>query len=128
MLWRKKTIIRGKGRVLDVDDEGTSERTFACFCYLLTLHAALEELLKNIPTVCPLLETPLAWTREERGGKQHHPFSPSIDRKCNDKGYVKGNVWIVSHKANTMKNSGTAEDLAKIARNLSKEENRLKLR
>jgi hypothetical protein len=37
-----------------------------------------------------------------------------------DKGYVKGNVWIVSHKANSMKNSGNAEELANIARNLSK--------
>ena len=44
---------------------------------------------------------------------------------CNDKGYVKGNVWIVCLKANAMKSSGTAKDLAKIARNL---ENRLKQR
>ena len=56
---------------------------------------------------------------QERGGKAYHPFSPSIDRKDNDKGYVKGNVWIVSHKANTMKSYGNAEELAKIARNLS---------
>ena len=57
---------------------------------------------------------------EEREWKPYHPFSPSIDRICNDKGYVKGNVWIVSHKANTMKNNGTAEEFAKIARNLMK--------
>jgi hypothetical protein len=120
MLWRKKTIIRGQGRVLDVDDDGKSEITFACFCSLLTLHAALEEFLKNIPMVCPLLEKPIAWTIEEREEKQYHPFSPSTDRICNDKGYVKGNVWIVSHKANAMKNTGTAEELAQIADNLMK--------
>ena len=68
--------------------------------------------------VCPLLEKPIAWTIEEREGKPYHTFSPSIDRICNDKGYVK--VWIVSHKANTMKNSGTAEEFANIARNLMK--------
>jgi hypothetical protein len=63
MLWRKKSIIRGQGRVLDVDDEGKSEVAFACFCSLLTtLHAALEGLLANIPMVCPLLEKPIAWT------------------------------------------------------------------
>ena len=83
------------------------------------MHAALEELLTNIPTLCPLLEQPIAWTREERGGKAYHPFSPSIERKDNDKGYVKGNVWIVSHKANTMMSYGNAEELAKIARNVS---------
>jgi hypothetical protein len=123
MLWRKKTISRGQGRVLDVDEDGKSEITFACFCSLLTLdtlRAAVEELLINIPMVCPLLEEPIAWTREQRGGKQYHPFSPSIDRIRNDLGYVRGNVWIISHKANAMKHSGSAEDLAKIARNLAK--------
>jgi hypothetical protein len=121
MLWRKKTLTRGQGGVLDFDDDGKSEITFACFCSLLTLHVpALEELLANIPMVCPLLEKPIAWTIEEREGKQYHPFSPSIDRKFNDKGYVKGNVWIVSHKANAMKNCGTAEEIAQIVRNLMK--------
>ena len=51
--------------------------------------------------LCPLLEEPIAWTREQRGGKAYHPFSPSIDRICNDKGYVKGNEWIVCLKANS---------------------------
>ena len=109
--------------MLDADDEGKSEITFTCFnlcSHCMCAHAALEELLTNIPTLCPLLEQPIAWTREERGGKAYHPFSPSIDRICNDKGYVKGNVWIVSHKANAMKSSGNAEELVKIARNISK--------
>jgi hypothetical protein len=47
----QKNTIRGQGRVLYADDDGKSEITFACFCSLLTLHAALEELLKNIPMV-----------------------------------------------------------------------------
>ena len=109
--------------MLDVDEDGKSEITFACFCSLLTLdtlRAAVEELLINIPMVCPLLEEPIAWTREQRGGKQYHPFSPSIDRIRNELGYVKGNVMIVSQKANAMKNSGNADEIAKIARNLSK--------
>ena len=103
MLWRKKSVIRGQGRVLDVDEDGKSEITFACFCSLLTLRAAVEELLINIPMMCPLLEEPIAWTREQRGGKAYHPFSPSIDRICNDKGYVKGNIQIVLAIVNTMK-------------------------
>jgi hypothetical protein len=109
-----------QGRVLDVDDEGKSEVAFACFDLCSHLHAALEELLTNIPSLCPLLEQPIAWTREERGGQAYHPFSPSIDRADNNKGYVRGNVWIVSHRANAMKNSGNAEELATIARNLEK--------
>ncbi len=35
----------------------------------------------------------------------------SIDRVDNDKGYVKGNVEIVSNKANRIKNSATEEEL-----------------
>ncbi len=120
MLWRKKTVIRGRDIVLDIDDDGKSEITFAFFTLCSHLHAALEELLANIPALCPLLDQPIAWTVEERGGKAYHPFSPSIDRIRNELGYVKGNVWIVSLKSNAMKNSGNAEELAKIARNLLK--------
>jgi hypothetical protein len=86
MLWRKKSIIRGQGRVLDVEEDGKSEITLACFCSLLTLHAALEELLRDIPTQCPCLHKPIAWTQEDREGDPHHPFSPSIDRIDNNKG------------------------------------------
>jgi hypothetical protein len=137
MLWRKKTVIRGQGRVLDVDEDGKSEITFACFCSLLTLHAALDELLRDIPTHCPLLLMPIAWTQEDREGRAYHPNSPSIDRIDNTKGvfllhvcirfcsvlifcagYIKGNVWIVSHRANTIKNSANAQELERIALNL----------
>ena len=72
--------------MLDVDEEGKSEVAFACFDLCSHLHAALEELLTNIPSLCPLFKKPIAWTREERGGKEYHPFMPSIDRIDNNKG------------------------------------------
>ena len=37
--------------------------------------------------------------------------SPSIDRLDNTKGYVKGNVWVISTLANNMKNSAGFKDL-----------------
>ena len=40
--------------------------------------------------------------------------SPSLDRIVPELGYVKGNVIIVSLKANRMKNNGTIEDLRKV--------------
>ena len=63
-------------------------RARVCLFYSpLTLHAALEELLKDIPTVCPLLGVPIAWTIEERGVQiTHCPRSPSIDRIVHEKG------------------------------------------
>ena len=48
--------------------------------------AALEELLANIPDVYPLLQTPIDWSREERGFNRFSPNSPSIDRIDNTKG------------------------------------------
>ncbi len=37
--------------------------------------------------------------------------SPSLDRIDNNRGYIKGNVIVVSFKANTIKSSATVEEL-----------------
>lgn len=44
--------------------------------------------------------------------------SPSVDRIDSKKGYVKGNVWVISHKANTMKSDATLEELELLVKNL----------
>jgi hypothetical protein len=49
---------------------------------------ALGELLANIPAVCPLLQKPIDWSREDRGFEAYSPYSPSIDRIDNSKMYV----------------------------------------
>ena len=40
--------------------------------------------------------------------------SASIDRFDTTKGYVQGNVWIISYKANRMKSDATVEELEKV--------------
>lgn len=60
----------------------------------------------QIPEKCPLLQVPFQF-----GSKGNYPYSPSLDRIDNTKGYIKGNVWVISMKANTMKNSATPEEL-----------------
>lgn len=50
--------------------------------------------------------------------------SPSLDRIIPEKGYVKGNVIIISHKANRIKNNATVEELKKLVCFLDKEANK----
>lgn len=50
-----------------------------------------------IPEYCPILETKID--------------IPSIDRIDSNKGYIKGNIQIVSNRANMLKNNATIEEL-----------------
>jgi hypothetical protein len=60
-----------------------------------------------IPTHCPLLGTPL--TVLLKRGKGASLNKASLDRIDNTKGYIKGNIRVVSMKANYMKNAITLE-------------------
>ena len=59
-----------------------------------------------IPDKCPILEVPLFL-----GTKGNYEYTPSLDRIDNSKGYIKGNIQIISKKANSMKNSASLEEL-----------------
>lgn len=74
-----------------------------------------------IPDMCPLLGIPLL--RASVGRKVHG--SPSLDRIDPSKGYIKGNVWVISTRANTLKNNATLEELATLVDNLRKHLNGL---
>jgi hypothetical protein len=64
-----------------------------------------------IPSHCPIFGTRLEWSCN-RGGTAHPlPSSPSLDRIDPSRGYVKGNVWIISNRANTIKNNASHEEL-----------------
>jgi hypothetical protein len=62
-------------------------------------------------THCPILGIPLEWSRNRGNGKLSLAGSPSLDRIDPTKGYVKGNVWIISHRANRIKSDATHEEL-----------------
>jgi hypothetical protein len=62
-----------------------------------------------IPKTCPILGIELSF-----GTGRVHDASPSVDRIIPEKGYVKGNCFIISSKANRMKQENTLETLEKI--------------
>lgn len=72
---------------------------------------SLEDI--KIPKICPILEIPIVL-----GNKDDYEYSPSIDRIDNTKGYVKGNIQIISKKANSMKNSATIQELKTFCKNV----------
>ena len=67
-----------------------------------------------IPERCPYLDVPITFLF--RQGRQ--PTNPSIDRIDASKGYVKGNVQIISDLANRMKQNATQEQLLTFAKGI----------
>ena len=70
-----------------------------------------------IPETCPLLGIPLICHRGQ-GGQQGN--SPSIDRKDSKKGYTPDNIWVISNRANTLKNDASLQELELLVENLKK--------
>jgi hypothetical protein len=63
-----------------------------------------------IPDVCPVLGIKICKDNNERKYN-----SPSVDKVIPEKGYVKGNIRVISWRANMIKSCGTAEEHMKIS-------------
>ncbi len=72
-----------------------------------------EDLLP-VPLVCPVLGVHLNYG--EKGKRASD--SPSIDRIDSTRGYVHGNVRIISWRANDLKKNATVEELEAILKDL----------
>ena len=66
------------------------------------------------PTHCPVLGIELFYGRAEGDGQRQN--SATLDRRDNSKGYVKGNVFVISHRANRIKSDATAAELEAVAK------------
>lgn len=63
-----------------------------------------------IPTHCPVLGIELSTSNSQKLDN-----SASLDRIDNSKGYVPGNVHVISLKANQIKNNATPAELRSVA-------------
>jgi hypothetical protein len=64
-----------------------------------------------VPAVCPVLGIVL-----QRGKGRFAPNSPSLDRFIPEKGYVRGNIVVISCQANLIKTNSTPEQVMQVAR------------
>lgn len=68
-----------------------------------------------LPEYCPILNIKINY--DARLGSNN---SPSVDRIDNSKGYIKGNVIVISRLANAMKNAATFDELKLFSKNILK--------
>ena len=68
-----------------------------------------------IPINCPVLNEPLEKIFKPTGKRGAAAYAPSLDRIDNTKGYEKGNIQVISYKANSMKNSASPKQLLRFA-------------
>ena len=64
----------------------------------------------NIPEKCPVFGTTLAIAT-----KVAQNNSPSLDRIIPHLGYIKGNVIVISYRANVLKRDASADELMRLA-------------
>lgn len=67
---------------------------------------SIEDL--SVPDVCPVLGIPVIQ------GYINRDYRPSVDRVDNTKGYTKGNVRVISLRANRIKSDASLEELKQI--------------
>ena len=76
--------------------------------YNIDYNITIEDI--SLPKICPILKIPIQ-KGKVGGGK----YSPSLDRIDPNKGYVKGNVQVISRLANIMKSNASPEELRAFA-------------
>ena len=70
-----------------------------------------------IPEKCPILGIDIVLKEPgtvTNGDNIANYNSPSLDRIIPERGYIRGNVWVISYRANTAKNNLSFDEIEKI--------------
>ena len=79
-----------------------------------------DYLMSIMPTNCPILGCKL----EHRSSrKENNPNSPQVDRIVPEKGYVKGNVRIMSRRANGIISDASLDEIKLVVKFLEEQYN-----
>ena len=70
----------------------------------------LKESDINVPEYCPILNIKLIPFSENHNKTIINDSAPTVDRLIPEKGYVKGNVVVISWRANRIKGDGTLQE------------------
>ena len=74
-----------------------------------------------VPEYCPILGMKMCYNRVEKKDNSY-----SLDRIDSSVGYIKENIWVISWKANRIKNDSTPEELRLIANAVENKLNSMK--
>lgn len=85
--------------------------------YNIPFNITIDDIV--IPEKCPILEIPL-YRKEYGKGGSFQPNSPSLDKINPKLGYIKGNIMVISMKANAMKYNASEEELLLFSKNIIK--------
>lgn len=77
-----------------------------------------EDIFPLLVDKCPILEIPLDYGPSITGAKIPYNYA-SLDKIDPSKGYVLGNLQVISRKANSMKSNATKEELRTFVKNIT---------
>jgi len=113
--WRNKHRDRFNERMWEYYGENPDRRLFKATCTTAKKKGFEHDIKRTdilIPESCPYLGVPIDL---ERTRNQRNRYGPSVDRIDSSKGYIKGNIEVISYQANKMKNDATEDELIAFA-------------
>lgn len=115
---KRHTSYRAQGRIFHPERELLNAARYRAKKNGIDFNLLIDDIF--IPDICPVLEIAFFSKRGRLNDRGPCDNSPLLDRIDSNKGYIKGNCCVISHKANRMKQENTLEDLLKIVNYIKK--------